>query len=288
MKRRLATIAVAVAVVAIVVAAGVAVAPRIERRRSLARAIEAARNANGAECEAAFRDLAEREEPEALIALVDLWRERKVPRWPLLAAGELLACSPPPHDSRPRAAIETLARESTGASWDRLVAYELLEELDQPTFPMEPDDLANAPRITLRLQRGKPIDLAPLGPWLSCEHVPTAEVDAIIEDRPYRALVRMAQKLGHVVSLEGRRARFHFGDIWEGRDERDPATVLARFQAELQKKIVVAEPSGFALPPPPGSYRCGSLKELRALAALNGCEVRERDPMTLEIVRRVR
>src|SRR5262245_23366271 len=249
--RRILTLMLALGTLAIVVAAAFAVAPRVGRAIALHRTIEAATHDTGTAREAALAELAAREEPEALLALVELFRAEPTGQIaaPLMNAFELYACSPLPRDQRPRAAIEAMARDPSSSVWQRFGALYIVEELDEPTFPIEPEDV-----------------ITPRG-------------------GSYRGFVRAAQSGENGVVIEGGRARLVPGFGWQSFGKDDPALLLVDFEKNLGKKIVVVPPAAITLPPRAhGVYRFGSLKSLRALAALNGCRVRERDAQTLEIV----
>lgn len=292
------TVVLGLALLTVVLAALSVAAPRISRRLELDRAIVAAQTASPPELETLVRF----HEPEALLALIDLCRRYDVTspahgdRRPLVMrlrhSVDLFAASPESEDARPREGLKTVL--SAGGSADqRFELLYLLDELDAPTFPREPPGFTTSPLVTIGAPGESAVPLEEAVRPIARASFYTIDVDGRARelvhvagtDRPWRALLRIAQADLAGIEIDGPRIRFCHRTILGDNNitfVESAGALLERLRPYLRRTIVVTPPA--TLDVVPAAVVDGEpLRMLRAFAALNGCAVREKDAKTLEV-----
>jgi hypothetical protein len=284
--------------VALVVATGVALWPRIQeqrirsaRRARLAEALRRTTVQGWAESLLAFAD-----DPEAVRAiLTDAWLsyDARVAR----QAIQIYATTPEPHDPRIGEFLRSCATDTKLTNTERFDAFYLLDELETPTFPPEPDHFAGGLPVNGRRadvlgelrKRGVTIDEP-----RNADDAGEGDLDRAIDDFyggsfaeqwPYGALVRIAQAEDCILRVENGTWQLcrHLEYSW---DRSLRALRAENFRAGITFRLVVKGDDPFLVPKFDESLT--PIRVFRALAALNGWELHRSkdDPDTWEVAPR--
>lgn len=277
---------------AAIAASAVAVWPQARRRIALERAIRHATEGRTAYELVGFR------EPAAILRLIDEL-ERSDPAegrcgapFALRSAIDLLALDDHP-DPRPRERLLRLANDATASPRKRLEALYLIDELDHPTLPREPEGFSELSRVRVADGQDGPLEVV-CSEVLNAPRLPidlgsfrrqvisTHEID----DVPWRALLRVAQWLHAKVVTEGDKVRLvtrvprapkHWFE--EGRPTDEDLS------AWLGRRVVIVPPASLENAQAFWAPFADPENTLRAIAAFNGCTVADTGE-ALEVRRR--
>jgi hypothetical protein len=332
--RRVVSILIGVAIVASLSGAIVVATPPLLARRHVRDAVERARRGTGHERVRAAEELLSIAGPEPVLALLDLARDparpptfvgtlvlgrgakldltshyEDPPFVPLVQAVELLA-------SEGGAPIVRLALERLVDSKnddEAFLATYLLDELDHPAFPPEPEGFTKLSEVDLRvLDDGAQEVLDELRPAVTCELVfeprpraqlgehagdPNGRVGLMGRARPWRHVLRIAQQVEASVAFEDGKlilCEQPQNDLapTSGGTMDNVVGLRLRFAHVGDDLFRALEPRGKLVLAPGVTFgRVPSIlfgrraKALRALAKLNGLVLVERPDGTLELRR---
>jgi hypothetical protein len=267
--------------VALVVATGVALWPQIQAKRARAERRAKLDALLLRKPDAKFRDglLPFTDDPDAVLPILDpfvLHNEEPLARH----AVQLYATTPEPHDERIGARLRALAADTTLKLESRFEALYLLDELETPTFPPEPEHFAgdlpvsgkSAAVLDELRRRGVKIEEPAESEdtvEFSDRNPEVYDFENLTAERPYRALVRIAQERNCLLRVESGAWQLlpRLDYSWR----RGGRSLGAAARAGVSFSLTIQGEDLFLLPP--FDEGLTPIRVFRALAALNGWEL---------------